>query len=94
MSLHWSKPMLSTLLPDKLVARLKEPQNDPYKEPSDAEHFQTVDASLGELMRDIPAPGLSRVSRRKMRAFCAQDVDVKVVELAKLDTKMNSTATI
>jgi hypothetical protein len=78
MSLHWSKPMLAAVLPDDLVARLKEPQNDPHREPSDAEHFKTVDASRGEVMRDIPAPGLSRVSRRRMRAFCAQDIGVKV----------------
>ena len=79
MGIHWSLPQLESLLPEDLTARLREPQNDPYHEYPAQDHMDIYNGLNGEIMKSLPIPKTVRVSRRKMRAFCAQGIDVQVV---------------
>ncbi|KAI9753800.1 MAG: hypothetical protein M1835_000954 [Candelina submexicana] len=77
MAIHWSLPQLEALLPDHLVSRLDEAKNDPYYTTKEEDVMPIVNGETGELMRNIPIPRAIRVSRRKLRAFCSQEIDVE-----------------
>ena len=82
MALHWSIPMLESLLPDHLAARLKADASvDPcldYNE-SPNNNISIFDGKTGKVVREIVIDGISlRVSRRKLRALCHEGIDVKV----------------
>ena len=80
MSIHWSRPLLNTLLPDDLLARLREAQVDPSYDPSDKTGYVVpfYNGKTGDHIVDIPMTNAIRVSRRKMRALCAEGIDIKV----------------
>ena len=78
MGIHWSLPLLEALLPDDLNARLKEAQNDPFLEVPLQDKIPIVNGLTGKLLKALPVPKTIRVSRRKMRAFCTQGLDVQV----------------
>jgi len=79
MGLHWSLPLLHTLLPADLTARLKEAQNDPYYEPpnQDIMRIWGGDEKEGKVLAEIPIPKMIRYSRRKLRALCSQGIDIR-----------------
>jgi hypothetical protein len=80
MSIHWSRPLLTTLLPEDLQTRLREPLCDPSFN-SDAAGGYVVpiyDGRTGQHIKDLPMPNAIRVSRRKMRSFCAEGIDIQV----------------
>lgn len=78
MAIHWSLPQLEALLPDHLVARLDEAKNDPNYATREKDVMPIMNGETGELMREIPIPRAIRVSRRKLRAFCSQEINVEV----------------
>ena len=92
MGIHWGLPLLEKLLPADLTARLKEAQNDPFLDHPHEDTLPIYNGKTGEIMRALPVPRTIRVSRRKMRAFCSQQIDVQVraivcATLALLGTK-------
>jgi len=80
MGLHWSLPLLEALLPPDLRARLKEAQNDPFLVAKDEDGIPIYNGLDGTVLTSIPVPRMIRVSRRKMRAFCSQGIDLKACE--------------
>jgi hypothetical protein len=80
MTIHWSRPLLEKLLPEDLWARIREPTVDPSYNSDAAGGYEVPfhHGGTGEHIKDIPMTNAIRVSRRKMRAFCAQGIDVKV----------------
>ncbi len=80
MGIHWALPQLESLLPDDLKARLREAQNDPFLDPPDHDFMKVYNGLDGSLLKALPIPRTTRVSRRKLRAFCSQGIDVKVGE--------------
>ena len=78
MGIHWAVPMLKSLLPEDLFARLNEAQNDPSLKPQPQDVLRIYDGRSGEIFKELPVPGMIRVSPRKMRAFCSQGIDVQV----------------
>lgn len=78
MGVHWALPMMENLLPDDLTARLKEAQTDPSLDAPEKDSLPIYNGLTGEIMRSIPVPRNIRVSRRKLRAFCSQGIDVHV----------------
>jgi hypothetical protein len=80
MGIHWSLPQLEALLPPNLVARLKEAQNDPFLDAPDQDLMKIYNGLDGTVMKALPIPRTIRVSRRKMRAFCTQGIEVKACE--------------
>jgi 2-polyprenyl-6-methoxyphenol hydroxylase-like FAD-dependent oxidoreductase len=79
MTIHWSKPLLEKLLPTDLWERLHEAQADPSFDARDAAEYSIpfYDLKTGKHLKSAPVPHAIRVSRRKMRAFCAQGIDVQ-----------------
>src|SRR5436190_8141062 len=77
MGMHWAVPMLKSLLPEDLCARLNEAQNDPSLKPQPQDVVRIYDGRSGQILKELPNPGMIRVSRRKMRALCSQGIDVQ-----------------
>jgi hypothetical protein len=77
MGIHWSLPQLEALLPPDLRMRLKEAQNDPFLDAPDKDDMIIYNGLDGTILRALPIPRTIRVSRRKMRAFCSQGINVK-----------------
>jgi hypothetical protein len=80
MSIHWSRPLLETLLPADLLTRVREAQVDPSFDSAQTGGYSVpfYNGKTGEHIMDIPMPNAVRVSRRKMRALCSQGIDIKV----------------
>ena len=77
MGIHWSLSFLQELLPPDLWARISEAQSDPSL-PAAEDLVPMVNGLNGNLIKYIPTPKAIRVSRRKMRAFCSQGLDIQV----------------
>ncbi|KAE8441210.1 hypothetical protein EG329_005610 [Mollisiaceae sp. DMI_Dod_QoI] len=75
MGIHWSLPQLEALLPPDLRVRLKEAQNDSFLDAPDQDDMKIYNGLDGTILKALPIPRTIRVSRRKMRAFCSQDID-------------------
>jgi hypothetical protein len=80
MGIHWSLPLLEALLPPDLRVRLKEAQNDPFMVAKDQDEMRIYNGLDGTILKALPIPRTIRVSRRKMRAFCSQGIDVKACQ--------------
>ncbi|KAF2163171.1 hypothetical protein M409DRAFT_26614 [Zasmidium cellare ATCC 36951] len=78
MSVQWALPMLPDLLPPELLGRLQETSVDPhYIFPKSGNSMPVYDGSSGELLKDIPLVEMIRVSRNKMRALCAEGINIQ-----------------
>ncbi|KAH8587040.1 monooxygenase [Bisporella sp. PMI_857] len=75
--IHWSLPQFEALLPPDLRVKLKEEQNDPFLDAPDRDNMKIYNGLDGTVLKALPIPRTIRVSRRKMRAFCCQGIDVK-----------------
>jgi hypothetical protein len=87
MSIHWSRPLLTALLPDTLNSKLREAQVDPsYDDTLNPKGYVVpfYNGKTGEHIVDIPMVNAIRVSRRKMRALCAEDVDIQVCTVLRI----------
>lgn len=80
MSIHWARDLLKTLLPDDIHDRLREAQVDPTYDTSNKEGYVVpfYNGKTGEHIVNIPMVNCIRVSRRKMRALCAENIDIQV----------------
>ena len=83
MSIHWSRPLLKTLLPDDLLAKMREAQVDPSYDPSNPAGYAVpfYNGKTGDHIMDIPMTNAIRVSRRKMRALCSEGIEIQVCRL-------------
>ncbi len=80
MSIHWSRPLLKTLLPDNLLDKIRDAQVDPTYDTSNPKGYAVpfYNGKTGEHIVDIPMVNAIRVSRRKMRALCAEGINIEV----------------
>ena len=78
MGLHWSLPLLESLLPADVHARLKEAANDPFSEPKEKDALPVFDGQTGEIMVMLPLGRNIRYSRKKLRTLCSHGIDVQV----------------
>lgn len=82
MALHWGLPLLESLLPDRMRPELaKEAYVDPALDwgQSPCNLMRMYNGVTGEIIKDFPVDGkLVRVSRRKLRTFLAQEIDIEV----------------
>lgn len=87
MGLHWGLPILDSLLPEHLRNRILEASVDPSidygKYPNNAPVI--YDGISGERMKELTVKNEDgsegremRVSRKKLRALCAEGIDVQV----------------
>jgi hypothetical protein len=83
MGVHWALPQLETLLPPELKTRLKEAQNDPFFDPPERDVFKIYNGVDGTVLKALPIHKTQRFSRRKLRAFCSQGIEVQVSKMAQ-----------
>ncbi|CZR51460.1 related to monooxygenase [Phialocephala subalpina] len=76
LAIHWSIPILEKLLPAELFNRLSETQCDPTHDRGAEETIELRNSETGEELKSIPTPNMKRVSRKKLRSFCAEGIDV------------------
>jgi len=87
MGIHWGLPILDALLPEHLAERLHEVSVDPSldygKYPNNAPRI--YDGLSGKCVKELSIKNDDgsegremRVSRRKLRALCAEGIDVQV----------------
>jgi 2-polyprenyl-6-methoxyphenol hydroxylase-like FAD-dependent oxidoreductase len=68
--------MLQDIFTSEKYSRIHTAAVDPYHEPMDPGHLPTFNGSTGELMKNVPLQRMYRISRRRFRAFCAEDIKV------------------
>lgn len=73
---QWSLPLLRKLLPTELFNRLVEVQCDPTLERGSDETVEYWNSETGAVLKIIPTPNMKRVSRKKLRGLCAEDIEV------------------
>ncbi|KAN0123025.1 FAD/NAD(P)-binding domain containing protein [Hyaloscypha variabilis] len=87
MSIHWSRPLLKELLPNEILDKIRDAQVDPTYDTFNPKGYVVpfYNGKTGAHIVDIPMVNAIRVSRRKMRALCAEGIDIqygkKVVSL-------------
>ncbi|KAK6365362.1 hypothetical protein LTS17_011334 [Exophiala oligosperma] len=77
MSVQWGLPMLADCLPKELFDRIYTAAVDPNFEPPDPGVLPTYNGQTGELMKNIPLLRMYRVSRRRFRKLCSEDIDIQ-----------------
>lgn len=93
MSIHWSLPLLESLLPSSLFQKLESAQPDPGFKASSSDRMSMFNAKSGELLRELPTGGMRRFSRRKLRQICSTSIDVAYGKaLAQISYSENGTS--
>ena len=81
MAIHWSLDHLEKLLPSELFAKLSVVSCNPAVPIEAGGNYPIINGETGNLLAGVPyAKGL-RVPRSKMRALCAEGIDVEVRDL-------------
>jgi 2-polyprenyl-6-methoxyphenol hydroxylase-like FAD-dependent oxidoreductase len=76
--IHWALPVFQKLLPDHIVADLHTAYGDPfYKYDQEDERLPYYNGETGEVAFTIPAVGVRRVSRTRLRGLCTRGLDVQ-----------------
>jgi hypothetical protein len=80
MSIHWSRPLLKELLPNEILDKIRDAQVDPAYDTFNPKGYVVpfYNGKTGAHIVDIPMVNAIRVSRRKMRALCAEGIDIQV----------------
>lgn len=76
MGLHWGAPILSTLIPPHLFAKLESAQVDPHRPCPEADEIKFFHGETGAQLGGSKIPHLYRVRRRALRAIMAEGLDV------------------
>lgn len=76
MSIHWSLPILETILPSFLYQKLESAQPDPAFIASPSDRMTFYNGKTGELLKELPTGGMRRYSRRKLRNICSTNIEI------------------
>lgn len=76
LGIHWSIPILENLLPVNLSNRLFEAQCNSRLVTGSDHTIELHNTESGDVLKTIPTPNLKRVSRKKLRALCGEDIEV------------------
>ena len=71
-------PLLEKILSGAVYDNVQKVTVDPNFDPPDSLVIPTFNVETGELLKDLPLGKVYRVSRRKFRAWLAEDVDIQV----------------
>ncbi|KIM30786.1 hypothetical protein M408DRAFT_270199 [Serendipita vermifera MAFF 305830] len=104
MSIHWSRPLLEELLPTGIHSRLREAQTDPSMDMSGKGDGQVegggymvpfYNGQTGVFMKEMPMKNSIRVSRRKMRALCAEGIQIEYGKnISRIETSSDETTVV
>jgi hypothetical protein len=76
MTLHWGVEYISKCVPPQLLAKLGEIRCDPFYDGKDSS-LPMYNAQTGGKLFDMPVADPMRVSRRKLRNFLSQGLDLQ-----------------
>ncbi|KAM3505035.1 hypothetical protein MY10362_003178 [Beauveria mimosiformis] len=78
MLVHWAMPIFQRLVPENILQDLDDALCNPYlKFDAEVETLPCYNGVTGKLLFRSPTPGARRVSRRRLRALLARDVDIR-----------------
>lgn len=77
MAIHWSLDHLEKLLPSELFAKLSEVSCNPAVPIDAGGNYPIINGETGNLLAGVPYARGLRVPRSKMRALCAEGIDVE-----------------
>lgn len=69
--------MLKDLFTEEKYNRIHTAAVDTFHEPDDPGWLPTLNGATGELLKDVPLLRMYRISRRRFRGFCAENIDVQ-----------------
>lgn len=76
--LHWALPIMLSMLPDDVAAKLPRAICNPDLEfDANAESLPVYNGVTGDLMFASPMPGSRRIARRRLRAVLAEGLDIQ-----------------
>lgn len=78
MAIHWSLVHLEKLIPAELFAKLSSVSCNPDISMDAGGDYPIINAETGDLLAGVPYARGLRVPRSKMRALCAEGIDVQV----------------
>lgn len=82
MTLHWGASYISKCIPPDLLATLNEGICcDPFYKGEDMNHIPNYNGKTGEKLFDMVGNEPRRVSRRKLRNFLSQGLNIQVRDL-------------
>lgn len=78
MLMHWAMPIFQRLVPKDILRDLHLAICNPYLDfDSTVETLPCYNGVTGNILFSSPTPGARRVSRRRLRALLAQDIDIR-----------------
>lgn len=77
MAIHWSLDRLEQILPPEIFAKLPLISCNPAVPIESGGLYPIISAETGQLITGVPYKKGLRVSRSRMRALCAEDIDVQ-----------------
>lgn len=77
MAVHWSLPLLQSVLPDTLSAKLSSIACNPTLGIHSGD-YPIIKGETGDLITGVPYKNGLRVPRSKMRALAAEGIEVQV----------------
>lgn len=86
MAIHWSLDHLEELLPPELFAKLFTASCNPAVSIDAGGNYPIIQGETGDLLAGVPYARGLRVPRSKMRALCAEGIDVQVCGLSPAAT--------
>jgi hypothetical protein len=82
MTLHWGADALTKCLPQNLLDGLNEGICcDPFYTGTDMYYIPNYNGKTGEKIFDMPGNTPRRISRRKLRNYLSQGLDIRVSKL-------------
>ena len=78
MSIHWATSLLEKILSGPVDENGQKMTVDPNIDRTDSLVIPTFNVETGELLKDLLLGKVYRVSRRRFRAWLAEDVDIQV----------------
>jgi hypothetical protein len=78
MAIHWSLDHLEKLLPSELFSKLSVASCNPSIPIDAGGNYPIINAESGDMLAGVPYARGLRVPRSKMRALCAEGINVEV----------------
>ena len=77
MAIHWARPLLEEILPTEVFTKLPTIACNPIAGVHSGD-YPVINGDTGDLIIGVPYKDGLRVPRSKMRAMCAEGIDVQV----------------
>jgi flavin-dependent dehydrogenase len=77
MLIHWALPTFESLLPDDILNDIRSAYTDPfYPYDREKEALPLYNGETGDILFHIPAIGMRRVSRTRLRRLCTRGLEI------------------